>query len=119
MLYRHVFDTIFTKFRGIFRVFCKFRGISRIYLIFAAPRPGKISEALDILQCSGLLIIRGKKVKFRGNRGIFGNKIAEKSVDFTGIFRANLARKQSVEKRWILWLSSGQILQEIDWFCTD
>ena len=43
---------------------------------------------------TGPLIIRGKKVKFRG---IFGDKIAEKLVDFAGIFRANLAGKQSVK----------------------
>ena len=63
-----------------------------------------------------LLIIRGKKVKFCG---IFGDKIVEKSVDFAGIFRVNLAGKQSVNKRRILWLFSGQIWQEIDRFCTD
>ena len=33
---------------------------------------------------TGLLIIRRKKVKFRG---IFGDKIAEKSADFVGISR--------------------------------
>ena len=66
---------------------------------------------------AGLLIIRRKKkVKFRG---IFGDKIAEKSVDFTGIFTVNLAGKQSVNKRRILWLFSGQISQEIDRFCAD
>ena len=36
MLYRHLFDKIFTKFRRI----------SRIYLNFAAPRPREKSEAL-------------------------------------------------------------------------
>ena len=36
MLHRHVFDRIFTEFRGI----------SRIYLNFAAPRPHEISEGL-------------------------------------------------------------------------
>ena len=30
MLYRHVFDNIFTKFRRIFRVFGEFRGFTRI-----------------------------------------------------------------------------------------
>ena len=57
-----------------------------------------------------------KKVKFRG---IFGNKIAEKLTDFVGIFGANLAGKQSVKKRRILWLFSGQISLDIDWFCAD
>ena len=38
MLYRHLFDKIFTKFRGILRVFVN----------FAAPRPHKIPEALII-----------------------------------------------------------------------
>ena len=37
MLYRHVFDKISTKFRGIFRVFVN----------FAAPRPREKSEALS------------------------------------------------------------------------
>ena len=65
---------------------------------------------------SGLLIIRGKKVKFRG---IFGGKIAEKSVEFVGIFWVNLSGKQSVNKQRILWLFSGQISQQIDRFCAD
>ena len=59
---------------------------------------------------------RGKKVKFRR---IFRDKIAEKSADFTGIFGANLAGKQSVKKQRILWLFSGQISLEIDRFCAD
>ena len=61
-----------------------------------------------------------KKVKFRG---IFGDKIAEKidrfRGNFVGIFGANLAGKQSVKNRWILWLFSGQISLDIDWFCAD
>ena len=57
-----------------------------------------------------------KKVKFRG---IFGDKIAEKLTDFAGIFGANLAGKQSVKNRWILWLFSGQISLDIDWFCAE
>ena len=73
-------------------------------------------EFFTIMVFSGLLIIRGKKVKFCR---IFGDKIAEKSVDFAGIFRANLAGKQSVKKWRILWLFSGQIWQEIDRFCAD
>ena len=43
----------------------------------------------------------------------------ENSADFAGIFGANLDRKQSVKKRGILWLFSGQILLEIDRFCAD
>ena len=39
MLYRHVFDTFSTEFRGI----------SRIYLNFAAPRQREISEALPLV----------------------------------------------------------------------
>ena len=65
---------------------------------------------------SGLLIICGKKVKFHG---VFGGKIAEKSVEFVGIFWVNLAGKQSVNKQRILRLFSGQISQEIDRFCAD
>ena len=48
--------------------------------------------------------LREKKVKFRG---IFRNKIAEKLANFAGIFGANLAGKQLVKKRQILWLFSG------------
>ena len=69
-----------------------------------------------MIHSAGLLIGRGKKVKFRG---IFRDKITENSADFVGIFGANLAGKQSVKKWWILWLFSGQILLEIDRFCTD
>ena len=57
-----------------------------------------------------------KKVKFRG---IFRDKIAQKSADFMGILGANLAGKQSVKRRQILWLFSGQILLEIDRFCSN
>ena len=42
----------------------------------------------------GLLIGRGKKVKFCR---IFRDKFAEKSADFAGIFRVNFAEKQSVK----------------------
>jgi len=63
---------------------------------------------------TGLLIGRGKKVKFHG---IFRDKIVEKSADFAGI--ANLAGKQSVKKGRILGLFSGQISLEIDRFCSD
>ena len=55
-----------------------------------------------------------KKVKFCG---ILGDKIAEKSVDFTGIFRVNLAGKQSVNKWQILWLFSGKFRKNR--FCAD
>ena len=48
---------------------------------------------------------RRKMGRFRGN--------------FAGIFRANLAGKQSVNKQRILWLFSGQISQQIDRFCAD
>ena len=54
---------------------------------------------------SGLLIGRGKKVKFCG---IFRDKIAEKSADFAGIFGTNLAGKQSVKKRRILCFFQGK-----------
>ena len=67
-----------------------------------------INRASDISQ--------KKKIKFHG---IFGDKIAERLVDFAGIFRANLAGKQSVKKRRNLWLFSGQISQQIDRFCAD
>ena len=50
---------------------------------------------------------------------IFRDKIAEKSADFVGIFRANLAGKHSVKKWRILQLFSGQISLEIDRFCPD
>ena len=43
----------------------------------------------------------------------------EKLANFTGIFGANLAGKQLVKKRQILWLFSGQISQEIDRFYAD
>ena len=69
-----------------------------------------------IVHLSGRLIGRGKKVKFCW---IFRDKIAEKLANFAGIFGANLAGKQSVKKQQILWLFSGQISLEIDWFCAD
>ena len=56
-----------------------------------------------------------KQVKFCG---IFRDKIAEKSADFTGIFGANLAGKQSVKNSGFCGCS-GQISQEIDWFCAN
>ena len=51
--------------------------------------------------------------------GFLGTNSQEKSANFTGIFGANFAEKQSLTKRRILWLFSGQILLEIDQFCTD
>ena len=51
--------------------------------------------------------------------GFLGTKSREKSADFAGIFGANLAGKQLVKKRRILWLFLGRILPEIDRFCTD
>ena len=69
-----------------------------------------------IVHLSGRLIGRGKKVKFCW---IFRDKIAEKLANFTGIFGANLAGKQSLKKQQILWLFSGQISLEIDRFCAD
>ena len=57
-----------------------------------------------------LLIIRGKKVKFHR---IFGDKIAEKSVDFTGIFRANLAGKQLVKKWWFCGYFQGKFCKKL------
>ena len=42
----------------------------------------------------GLLIGRGKKVKFLR---IFRDKLAEKSADFVGIFGLNFADKQSIK----------------------
>ena len=47
-----------------------------------------------------------KKVQFRG---IFRGKFAGKSIDFAGIFGANLAENQSVKKKTILWLFSGKL----------
>ena len=46
-------------------------------------------------------------------------KIGRFCRNFAGIFGANLAGKQSIKKRWILWLFSGQISPEIDWICAD
>ena len=43
---------------------------------------------------SGLLVGRGKKVKFRG---IFRGKFAEKAADFAGIFEASFAEKRLVK----------------------
>ena len=40
----------------------------------------------------------------------------EKSADFAEIFGANFTEKQSVKKKRILWLFSGQILLGIDRF---
>ena len=74
---------------------------------------------MGILYDHGLLRVSDNSRKKSQFCGIFGDKIAEKSVDFAGIFRANLAGKQSVKKWRILWLFSGQILQEIDWFYAD
>ena len=56
------------------------------------------------------------KVKFCG---IFRDKIAEKSVNFAGIFGANLGWKAISKKRRILWLFLGQISLEIDRVCTE
>ena len=53
MLYRHVFDNIFTKFRSIFRVFVNFVDLPN----FAAPRQRKISEAL----AEEVLVAKGEK----------------------------------------------------------
>ena len=74
---------------------------------------------MGILYDHGLLRASDNSRKKSQFCGIFGDKIAEKSVDFAGIFRANLAGKQSVKKWRILWLFSGQISQEIDWFYAD
>ena len=38
------------------------------------------------------------------------------SLEFS---RANFTEEQSVKKRWILWLFSGQISLAIDQFCAD
>ena len=40
----------------------------------------------------------------------------EKSANFAEIFGANFTEKQSVKKKRILWLFSGQILLGIDRF---
>ena len=48
----------------------------------------------------------------RGKMGRFGG-------NFGGILGANLAGKESVKKRRILWLFSGQISLEIGQFCAD
>ena len=45
------------------------------------------------IKLSGLLVGRGKKVKFRG---IFRDKFAEKTADFAGIFEASFAEKRLV-----------------------
>ena len=43
---------------------------------------------------SGLLVGRGKKVKFRG---IFRDKFAEKTADFAGILETSFTEKQLVK----------------------
>ena len=58
---------------------------------------------------------REKKSNFAG---FWGTKW-RKNWSMSREFRRNLAGKQSVKKRRILWLFSGQISQEIDQFCTD
>ena len=55
MLYRHVFDKISTEFRGM----------SRIYLNFAAPRPRKISEALNVKPRMRVITDLGWTVRFK------------------------------------------------------
>ena len=65
---------------------------------------------------AGLLIGRLKKVKFRG---IFGGKFAEKSTDFAGIFRANLAENQSVKKGRFCGYFPGKLRQRSIGFCAD
>ena len=65
---------------------------------------------------TGLLI--GRENKSNYFCGIFRDKIAEKSADFTGIFGANLAGKQSVKNSGFCGCS-GQISLEIDRFCTN
>ena len=50
----------------------------------------------DIVHSQGFWYVAKNKVKFRG---IFSDKITEKSADFAGIFGANLAGKQLLVKR--------------------
>ena len=75
-----------------------------------------------VLHCTGLLIFRGKKAKFRG---IFRGKFAEKSADFAGFsqgkqveirkkigrFRWGLAAKSQISKDF-----QGQIRGKIGRF---
>ena len=60
-----------------------------------------------------------KKLNFAEFLGQNCGKIGRFCRNFAGIFGANLAGKQSIKKRWILWLFSGQISPEINWICTD
>ena len=65
-----------------------------------------------LLLIPGLLVGRGKKVKFRG---IFRGKFAEKTADFAGISREFL-RPVSLKNDWEL---PEQISLESDCFCAD
>ena len=59
--------------------------------------------------------LQKKKSNFTGLLGTKTRKNRPISREFRAIFGANLARKQPVKKRRILWL----FLLEIDWFCPD
>ena len=76
----------------------------------------ELCKVISKAHLPGLLIIRGKKSQisldfWRQNRGKIGR--------FRGNFQGKLGRKAIGKKRRILWLSSGQISQEIDRFCAD
>ena len=77
--------------------------------------PGLASVVFIIIHLSGLLIIRGKKVKFRRILGTKSQKNRSISWEFSGQTWPEAIGK----KRRILWLFSGQISQEIDRFCAD
>ena len=57
-----------------------------------------------------------KKSNFVGFLGTNSWKNRPISLAFS---RANFTEEQSVKKRRILWLFSGQISLAIDWFCAD
>ena len=54
------------------------------YLYYGKPQPVKVKTIYMYMYMSGLLVGRGKKVKFSG---IFRDKFAEKTADFAGISR--------------------------------
>ena len=54
------------------------------YLYYGKPQPVKVKTIYMYMYMSGLLVGRGKKVKFCG---IFRDKFEEKTADFTGISR--------------------------------
>ena len=80
----------------------------------------RCSITIGLIPSSGLLIIcRNRSQISRDFWGQNRGEIGRFRGNFVGIFRANLAGKQSVKKRQILGLFLGQISQEINRFCAD